>query len=350
MPLLSSLVDPNRAIQLASDDDWFASQGAPGTMAPPRDQRAGSPIGGMMASTASAATDAGGVPSRPGTLEEAVAQANQLAYGGANKHNDVEYWRKMWNEDPGYTWQRLLGWQAGGADAPQAGPYAGQAAAGGAGFGPAGGAFGLGVDLPAGTLPANLAQQAAQGLENSPGFQFRLGEGLKALEKSAAARGTLLTGGTAKGLERYAQDFASNEYANQYNRLFGEAQERYRQAAGITGLGLQAQGQRAGQLSGLAQLGLNAAGQQAGSGSQYAGLAGTLLSGQAGNIGNAITGQGNAQSAGTIASGNAWQQGLGGLSNLAQQYYLLSLMNGGGGARPDQQAYWNAGNVGPVRT
>src|SRR4029453_14092195 len=101
-------------------------------------------------------------------------------------------------------------------------------------------------------------------LEQSPGFQFRLGEGLKALEKSAAARGTLLTGGTLKGLQRYAQDFASNEYQNRYNQLLGLGQ-----------LGL-----------GYGQLGSRAAPQQGLLWSQYANQAGNLLGGQAGNVGN----------------------------------------------------------------
>lgn len=57
---------------------------------------------------------------------------------------------------------------------------------------------------------------------NSPGFQFRLGEGLKALERSAAAKGTLLTGGTMKGLTDYSQNKASEEYGNVYNRAYNE--------------------------------------------------------------------------------------------------------------------------------
>ena len=57
---------------------------------------------------------------------------------------------------------------------------------------------------------------------NTPGFQFRLGEGLKALQRSAAAKGTLLTGGTLKGLMSFGQDMASQEYGNVYNRKQGE--------------------------------------------------------------------------------------------------------------------------------
>lgn len=55
-------------------------------------------------------------------------------------------------------------------------------------------------------------------LQNDPGYQARLALGTDALQKSAAARGSVLTGGTAKALDTYAQDYASNEYGNVYNR------------------------------------------------------------------------------------------------------------------------------------
>ncbi len=61
-------------------------------------------------------------------------------------------------------------------------------------------------------------------LANDPGYQFRLKEGEQALERSAAARGTLLTGGTAKDLQKYGQDMASQEYDKQYGRSFNEWQ------------------------------------------------------------------------------------------------------------------------------
>lgn len=145
--------------------------------------------------------------------------------------------------------------------------------------------------------PAGAPGAIGAGLENTPGYQFRLGEGLKALERSAASRGTLLTGGTLKGLERFGQNYASNEY-----------------------------GQRVGQLQNLAQLGYGAAGQQAGLGSTYAGQAGTLLGNQAGQAADLATQMGNAQAGGTLAGSQAWQQGLGGVGNLAQMYYLSRLM------------------------
>ena len=60
--------------------------------------------------------------------------------------------------------------------------------------------------------------QTAQ-LQSTPGYQFRLKEGMQGVENSAASRGGLFSGGTLKALQRYGQDFASGEYQNQFNRL-----------------------------------------------------------------------------------------------------------------------------------
>jgi hypothetical protein len=59
---------------------------------------------------------------------------------------------------------------------------------------------------------------AFQFSEDDPSYQFRLGEGQKALERSAAARGTLLGGGTLKALTNYGQKAASQEYQSAYDR------------------------------------------------------------------------------------------------------------------------------------
>ena len=58
----------------------------------------------------------------------------------------------------------------------------------------------------------------ADAAENEPGYQFRRDQGIKGLEASAAARGTLNTGGTLKGIVNYGQQLASQEYGNVYNR------------------------------------------------------------------------------------------------------------------------------------
>lgn len=55
-------------------------------------------------------------------------------------------------------------------------------------------------------------------LEASPGYGARMDAGFLALNRSAAAKGSVLSGGTQKVLNRYGQDYASNEYSN----LFGQ--------------------------------------------------------------------------------------------------------------------------------
>ena len=51
-----------------------------------------------------------------------------------------------------------------------------------------------------------------------PGYAFRLSEGMKGLQNSAAAKGLLSSGSTLKGITDYGQGMASQEYGNAYNR------------------------------------------------------------------------------------------------------------------------------------
>lgn len=87
-----------------------------------------------------------------------------------------------------------------------------------------------GVSLAAGDI-AQRQFQNAPGLginelaaqrfnfEADPGYAFRMSEGLKGLERSAAARGGLLSGGAGKALQRYGQGLASQEYGNAFDRF-----------------------------------------------------------------------------------------------------------------------------------
>lgn len=56
-------------------------------------------------------------------------------------------------------------------------------------------------------------------IQDTAGYQFRFGEGKRALEGNMAARGGLLGGAALKRLTQYGQGFASNEFQNQFNRL-----------------------------------------------------------------------------------------------------------------------------------
>ena len=58
--------------------------------------------------------------------------------------------------------------------------------------------------------------------QTDPGYNFRMAEGLKALERSASARGLLQSGGTLKGIQQYGQNIASDEYQNAFNRYLLE--------------------------------------------------------------------------------------------------------------------------------
>lgn len=55
--------------------------------------------------------------------------------------------------------------------------------------------------------------------KTSPGYQFRFDEGQRAVESSAASKGTLMSGGTLKDLTRFGDGLASQDYGDQFNRL-----------------------------------------------------------------------------------------------------------------------------------
>lgn len=70
-----------------------------------------------------------------------------------------------------------------------------------------------------------------------PGYAFRLSEGQKALERSAAARGGLLSGATGKALTRFGQDYGSQEYTNAFNRYQTERAARLQPLQSLAGVG-----------------------------------------------------------------------------------------------------------------
>ena len=82
-----------------------------------------------------------------------------------------------------------------------------------------------------------------------PGYGFRFSEGMKGLERGAAARGGLLSGATLRGITRYGQDMGSQEYQNAFNRYVtgfnantGERNQLYNRLAGVAGTGQNAVG------------------------------------------------------------------------------------------------------------
>jgi hypothetical protein len=62
-----------------------------------------------------------------------------------------------------------------------------------------------------------------------PGYQTRLDAGLLGRQRSAAAQGTILNGGTQKALERYGQDYAANEFQTARSNAYDNYMTRYKQ-------------------------------------------------------------------------------------------------------------------------
>lgn len=114
-----------------------------------------------------------------------------------------------------------------------------------------------------------------QQFQAEPGYGFRLSEGMKALERGAAARGGLLSGATLKGIQRYGQDLASQEYQNAFNRYQSERQARL------------------GPLQSLAGVGQTATQALGGATSQYGTNVGNLAMTGGANLANAALAQGN---------------------------------------------------------
>lgn len=128
-----------------------------------------------------------------------------------------------------------------------------------------------------------------------PGYAFRLGEGQKAIERSAAARGMQLSGSTLKGLTNYAQGAASQEYQNAFNRYQAERSAKLQPLQALAGIGQSATNQ------------VSAAGQN------YANTAADLTTSGAA-----------ARASGYVGGANALNQALGGASNAYMSGAMLN--------------------------
>jgi len=149
-------------------------------------------------------------------------------------------------------------------------------------------------DLTAGTRPGGQFDKTfgLADFNKDPGYQFRMDEGARGVDASAAARGGVLSGGALKALERYRQGFASDEYGKAYDRFNTDLTGRYNRLAGLAGTGQQAtnSGIQAGQdmtrANGQARNGIADAYGSAGNAtaSMYAGVGNTIAN-TANNIG-----------------------------------------------------------------
>ena len=160
--------------------------------------------------------------------------------------------------------------------------------------------------------------------QNDPGYQFRLAQGEGALENSAAAQGSLLSGNTLEAQQKFGQDYASNEYSNVYNRALQQYNQRY----GIFENNQTNTFNRLAALSGIGQTAattLGTEGQQAANNVSNINLTSGAQQGQQMNNAAAAT------ASGYIGNANAWGGALSGSTNNLSQLYMLNQLFGGGG-------------------
>lgn len=184
--------------------------------------------------------------------------------------------------------------------------------------------LGIGGDAGAEGYGSMARPFGQQDFEQDPGYAFRQAEGMRALERSAAARDGLLSGNTMRGIQRFGQDLASQEYQNAFNRF---------------------QIERAARLNPLQSM--------MGSGQSAANVM-TGAAGQAGqNIGQMQLGAGQARASGYVGQANALAGALQGIGSAAMQFPLYqaqmdylkrgNVFGGGGGSGTD------AGGIGGGR-
>lgn len=151
-----------------------------------------------------------------------------------------------------------------------------------------------------------------QQFQQDPGYAFRLSEGQKGLDRQAAARGGLISGGALKAAQRYGQEMGSQEYTNAFNRYQTERNARLNPLQSLAGVGQTATNQ-------LGQFGAQ----------------------NAGAMGNYMTGAAAAGAAGQMGAANAMTSGLGTYLNYNQGNSLLSALRGGSSGGADYNAVVN---------
>lgn len=144
---------------------------------------------------------------------------------------------------------------------------------------------------PGGELVRGFTAEDFQKYQD-PGYGFRLKEGINALDRSAAARGSLRGGNQMRGITEFGQNLASQEYGNAYNRYIGEQATRRNALAGLVG-----QGQTTAQT--IANQG----------------------SAMAGNVGNAMIGQGYNQANASLYGANAQARAAQNIGSILGDYY-----------------------------
>ncbi len=172
------------------------------------------------------------------------------------------------------------------------------------------------------TFQAPTAEQASQ----TPGYQFALGQGLQGIERGAAARGNLLTGGLLQAEQQYGQGLASQTYQQTFNNALTQYQNAYNQFQ-------QGQANTYNRLAGVAGTGqtqINQLGQQ---GQAAAGNVANISLNSAQQQGNALQGAAYQSASGYNAAASGISSGL---NNAYQGYQLGQFGAGRSGALPGE--------------
>ena len=158
-----------------------------------------------------------------------------------------------------------------------------------------------------------LRNFAMSDFEADPGYGFRLQEGLKSMDRQAAARGGLISGAALKAAQRYGQEMGSQEYQNAYNRYNQNRNINYSM------------------LTGQQAVGQGATNQQ-GQASQNYGTA----------AGNAMQNAAAARASGYMGSANALAGGLGQIANTYSQQQMMNRIFGAPASSAQTiQSGWN---------
>ena len=184
--------------------------------------------------------------------------------------------------------------------------------------------MGLGGNVGAEDYGKYARDFGAQDFKQDPGYAFRLSEGQKALERSAAARGGLISGGALKAASRYGEEMGSQEYSNAFQRYQAERENKLRS------------------LGSLMSSGQAAASNQAGAAGSYGTAGGNLITGAGSAIAGGITGAGAAGAAGQLGAGNTWGNALGTIGSMYQQNQMMNRFYPSSG-----YTYANPSQVGP---
>jgi hypothetical protein len=158
--------------------------------------------------------------------------------------------------------------------------------------------YDVGVNaLPSLVKASEYTPFSMQNFQQDPGYAFRLSEGQKQLDRQAASRGGLISGGALKAATRFGQEMGSQEYTNAFNRYQLERQARLGPLQALTGMS-----------------------------QTTANTLGTAGQNMATNVGEAYQGGANARASGYVGGANAITSGLGTYLNYRQGNNMVNAL------------------------